>query len=170
MGTKGNQTIVFLYDGNGSLIGFKDKSTNKDYFYLKNLQGDIVKIIDTNKTVVATYEYDDWGKLLVSEDSLTAVGKLNPFRYRSYYYDSESGFYYLNSRYYDPETGRFVNADAFVSTGQGLSGNNMFAYCNNNPINNLDASGRFTLSVAAVSVAIKATRFVCGAISSGIGD
>ena len=168
--TKGNQTIVFLYDGNGSLIGFKDKSTDKDYFYLKNLQGDIIKIIDENKTVVATYEYDDWGKLLVSEDSLTAVGKLNPFRYRGYYYDNESGLYYLNTRYYDPETGRFVNADAYVSTGQGLSGNNMFAYCNNNPINNLDASGRFTLSVAAVSVAIKATRFVCGAISSGIGD
>ncbi|MBR6646570.1 MAG: hypothetical protein IKM61_00130 [Eubacteriaceae bacterium] len=74
------------------------------------MQGDIVKIIDTNKTVVATYEYDDWGKLTTAESSLTAVGQLNPFRYRGYYYDSESGLYYLNSRYYDPETGRFISA------------------------------------------------------------
>ena len=138
---------VRVYDGNGSLIGFKDLSTDKDYFYLKNLQGDIVKIIDSNKTVVATYEYDDWGKLLVSEDSLTAVGKLNPFRYRGYYYDTESSLYYLNSRYYDPETGRFINADTYVSTGQGLSGNNMFAYCNGNPIINIDIDGEWAATV-----------------------
>lgn len=105
------------------------------------MQGDIVKIIDENKTVVATYEYDDWGKLLTSDADLTDIAELNPFRYRGYYYDTESGLYYLNSRYYDPETGRFINADAYVSTGFGIAGYNMFAYCIDNPIIYEDESG-----------------------------
>ncbi len=112
----------------------------------KNLQGDIVKIIDSNKTVVATYEYDDWGKLLVSEDSLTAVGKLNPFRYRGYYYDTESSLYYLNSRYYDPETGRFVNADDPALTlisPTATFDKNLYAYCDNNPVIRSDSGGAF---------------------------
>ena len=69
------------------------------------------------------------------------IANLNPIRYRGYYYDAETGFYYLNSRYYDPEICRFINADGYVSTGQGLLGNNMFAYCLNNPINMLDSMG-----------------------------
>ena len=158
--TKGSQTLVFLYDGNGSLIGFKDKSTDKDYFYLKNLQGDIVKIIDTNKTFVATYEYDDWGKLTTSESSLTAVGQLNPFRYRGYYYDTESSLYYLNSRYYDPETGRFVNADdvGLLGANGDFAGYNLFNYCGNNPIARKDGNGFFWNYVvgAVVGAAISA--------------
>ena len=71
------------------------------------------------------------------------IGNINPIRYRSYYYDTETGFYYLNSRYYDPETCRYINADGYVSTGQGIFGNNMFAYCGNNPVNRSDPSGAF---------------------------
>ncbi len=170
--TKNGQTLVFLYDGNGTLIGFKDKSANKDYFYLKNLQGDIVKIIDTNKTVVATYEYDDWGKLLVSEDSLTAVGKLNPFRYRGYYYDTESGLYYLNSRYYDPEIGRFINADGeMASVSDSVHGFNLFAYCFDNPINNSDSEGNWPswATKIAVGTAVIAAAALLTVVTAGSG-
>lgn len=73
--------------------------------------------------------------------SNAAIGALNPLRYRGYVYDTETGLYYLQSRYYDPEIGRFINADAFTSTGQGLLGNNMFAYCGNNPVVYEDDSG-----------------------------
>ena len=73
----------------------------------------------------------------------STLGAMNPLRYRGYVYDAETGLYYLNSRYYNPIWGRFINADGFVSTGQGISGNNMFAYCGNNPVNHSDSSGMF---------------------------
>ncbi|MBE6039158.1 MAG: hypothetical protein E7218_08200 [Anaerofustis stercorihominis] len=100
-----------MYDGNGEVVGFR-KGTNS-YYYLKNLQGDVMKLVNASGTVVAEYEYDDWGKLLVEESSLPDIGRLNPIRYRSYYYDTHSKLYYLNSRYYDPETGRFISADSY---------------------------------------------------------
>ena len=78
------------------------------------------------------------------------VGNINPLRYRGYYYDSETGFYYLNSRYYDPETGRFINADGYVSTGQGISATNMFAYCENNPVSRAGSSTTTTISETKV--------------------
>ena len=97
-----------------------------------------MSIVDETGTPVATYEYDPYGNIVTTTGTLAEV---NPLRYRGYYYDSESGFYYLQSRYYDPEVGRFLNADAFISTGQGILGNNMFAFCGNNPINMADPSG-----------------------------
>ena len=88
--------------------------------------------------------YDSWGKVVGTTGSLAdTIGATNPFRYRGYYYDAETGLYYLNSRYYDPEVGRFINADGYVSTGQDILGNNMFAYCGNNPVNRADPSGMF---------------------------
>ena len=91
---------------------------------------------------VVIYTYDAWGKLLETGGSMaTTLGALNPLRYRGYVYDTETGLYYLQSRYYDPEVGRFVNADIYVSTGQGMIGNNMFAYCANNPTNGCDPCG-----------------------------
>ena len=92
--------------------------------------------------MVARYHYGPWGELLyiangsnadVSSDS-THIANINPIRYRGYYYDTETGFYFLQSRYYDPQTHRFINADGYISTGQGILGYNMYAYCNNNPI------------------------------------
>lgn len=84
----------------------------------------------------------------------------NPIRYRGYYYDTETGLYYLQSRYYNPEMGRFINADAFASTGQGILGNNMFVYYNNNPVNMVDAQGNWprwiTAAVAVVSAVVAA--------------
>ena len=90
------------------------------------------------------YAYDAWGNVLdISGTYASTLGQNNPIRYRGYYYDSETGFYYVSSRYYDPEIGRWINADGYVSTGQGVLGNNMFAYCGNNPVNRVDHTGQF---------------------------
>ena len=85
---------------------------------------------------------DSWGKLISSSGSLADI---NPLRYRGYYYDTETGFYYLQSRYYDPVVSRFINADTYASTGDGLLGYNMFAYCGNNPVCYSDPTGHFAL-------------------------
>ena len=101
-------------------------------------------ILDSAGAQVVSYVYDSWGKLeSVTGEQAETIGRENPFRYRGYYYDEETGFYYLQSRYYDPGTGRFLNADGYVSTGQGIVGTNMFAYCGNNPVMRTDPSGSF---------------------------
>ena len=145
--------LYFHYDSSGEVIGFTRTSngTDTEYFYVKNLQGDILKVITATGTEAATYTYDAWGKLLTSTGDLADI---NPLRYRGYFYDAETGLYYLQSRYYDPETCRFINADAFASTGQGVLGANMFAYCLNNPINLSDPSG--TSAAALITVALLA--------------
>ena len=113
------------------------------YYYVTSLQGDVIAIVDQNGTVVTTYLYDAWGNHLHTTGSLSAtVGRYNPLRYRGYVYDRETNLYYLQSRYYNPETGRFINGDGFTATGQGIIGNNMFAYCGNNPVNYVDPSGQ----------------------------
>ena len=113
------------------------------YYYVYNLQGDVTHIIDANKNIVGTYQYDAWGKIL-NLSSLTAIAQANPFRYRGYYYDNESGLYYLNSRYYNAEWGRFINVDSAISgVGGDIRGYNLFAYCMNNPVNFSDESGNW---------------------------
>jgi RHS repeat-associated protein len=104
----------------------------------------VLQVFNSSNTIVAEYTYDSWGNILSATGTQASV---NPFRYRGYYYDEETGFYYLQSRYYDPEIGRFINADGVISTGQSIIGFNMFAYCNNNPINHVDAAGYFPLWV-----------------------
>lgn len=105
-------------------------------------------LMNTNGTIVARYSYDPWGAVTVMNSSGTVmtsptfIGNINPLRYRGYYYDTETGFYYLQSRYYDPAIGRFISADSFASTGQGYLGCNMFAYCGNNPVCRADCAGR----------------------------
>ena len=141
--------LDFVYDESGKPFALKystDGTTFDTYYYVLNLQGDVVKLIQANGHVVAHYTYDAWGYILSSGGNLAAV---NPLRYRGYYYDNETGFYYLQSRYYDPANRRFISADVYASTGQGFVGTNMFAYCNNKPIINSDPSGhalRFNLT------------------------
>ena len=132
--------LYFHYDSSGEVIGFTRTANGTDieYFYVKNLQGDILKVITATGTEAATYTYDAWGKLLTSAGDMADV---NPLRYRGYFYDTETSLYYLKSRYYDPEVGRFINSDAYASTGQGILGTNMFTYCDNNPIIYADFSG-----------------------------
>ena len=119
------------------------------YYYVLNLQGDVIRLIDEQGTTAATYAYNTWGEL---SNTPNALGRLNPIRYRGYYYDNETGFYYLQSRYYDPAIGRFINADGCLSTGQGFVGYNMFAYCGNNPVNRDDPSGMWWKAVTSFFV------------------
>ncbi|MCI8620216.1 MAG: RHS repeat-associated core domain-containing protein, partial [Oscillospiraceae bacterium] len=108
------------------------------YYYITNLQGDVMYMVDEGGDEVASYDYDPYGKLIYSTGSMAET---NPIRYRGYYYDIDTGFYYLQSRYYDPATCRFINMDSYVSTGQGFLGYNAFAYCGNNPIIRKDPTG-----------------------------
>lgn len=138
----GSDVMWFFYDSTGTRIGVQQGNVTAYYMY--NLQGDVVGLADaaTGK-IIAKYLYDAWGKCVSVEnaDGYT-IGTANPFRYRGYYYDNETGFYYLNSRYYNPEVGRFLNADAFVTTDiTGALSANMFAYCENNPVNMVDPNG-----------------------------
>ena len=136
--------LDFVYDESGKPFALK-YSTNgtsfETYYYVLNLQGDVVKLIHYipgfEYESVATYEYDAWGNV----SSSGRLAEINPLRYRGYYYDNETGFYYLQSRYYDPANRRFINADSLASTGQGSLGTNMFAYCNNCPTIYHDPSG-----------------------------
>ena len=138
--TIGSNKLIFMYDESGSPFGFTYNGTA--YYYVKNLQGDVEAIANSSGTIVVRYYYDAWGNILdISGTLADTVGEANPIRYRSYYYDTETGYYYLNSRYYDPELCRFISADGYVSTGQGVLGFNMFVYCLNNPINYIDPSG-----------------------------
>ena len=135
--TGGNATIDFVYDESNQPLAMK--YNGKVYYYVLNAQGDVVRIVDGSRNVVASYSYDPWGKLLSSSGTLADI---NPLRYRGYYYDAETGFYYLQSRYYDPEIGRFINADSYASTdATGLLSTNMFAYCENDPVNKSDPDG-----------------------------
>ena len=135
-------TLDFFYDDSGRPFAFNysvDGSDFETYYYILNLQGDVVQIIDEGGVLQAEYVYSPWGEVISAEGDLAEI---NPLRYRGYYYDSETGFYYLRSRYYDPENHRFINADSYASTGQGFLGTNTFAYCNNSPIQFSDATGR----------------------------
>ena len=139
--------LIYIYDASGAPIGmaYRDSTySNGDFdFYLfaKNIQGDILYIYNTSGTRLVTYTYDAWGNVTTSYSNggASTAARHNPFRYRGYYYDTETGFYYLNSRYYDPEVGRFLNADGQLNTG--LLGYNLFAYCENNPVMYTDYYG-----------------------------
>ena len=138
---KGNDTLLFYYDSDGNATSFSYNGTM--YFYVKNLQGDVVRIIDLSGTEVASYVYDAWGNIKDTKGEPT-VRELNPIRYRGYVYDTETSLYYLQSRYYDPFTGRFLNADIYCDTGTDTTlSTNMFAYCENNPIIHVDKTGKF---------------------------
>ena len=138
--TVGSNVLYFTYDAAGSPATVT--YNNVVYYYATNLQGDVLAIVNSSGTEVVRYTYDAWGKLLTTTGSLAStLGAYNPLRYRGYVYDRELGLYYLQSRYYDPDLCRFLNADAYVSTGQGELGNNMFAYCINNPVNGGDPCG-----------------------------
>ena len=139
----GDDRLDFFYDDNGLLLGFSYNGAK--YYYIRNLQNDIIGILDNSGNQVVSYTYDSWGKLLSIEGSAKdTIGVQNPFRYRGYYYDTESGFYYLNSRYYDPVVGRFLNADEVIANADNtIQGYNMYVYCFNNPVNLADSSGNW---------------------------
>ena len=148
------KTLDFFYDDSGRPFAFNysvDGSDFETYYYILNLQGDVVQIIDANGVMQAEYIYSPWGEIISAEGDLAEI---NPLRYRGYYYDSETGFYYLQSRYYDPTNRRFINADSYASTGQGFLGVNMFAYCNNLPVILHDSNGEFPSLLIVIPIVI----------------
>lgn len=139
--TQGSDTLFFYYDNSGEVMSVSCNGTM--YYYIKDLQGDITEIVDKDGKAAAEYSYNAWGNMLTEDNGTLTVGKLNPFRYRGYVYDEETGLYYLQSRYYDPLTGRFLNADVYADTQSGTPlSTNMFAYCENNAINKSDDEGK----------------------------
>ena len=159
-------TLRYLYDESNRPVGFgmqyPGETTWINYYFEKNVQGDVIAVYEkqgdgssATRVLAARYSYDPYGNPLsitngsgteVSQTSNT-IAAINPFRYRGYRYDGETGLYYLQSRYYDPVTCRFVNADRYASTGYGTVGCNMFAYCNNNPINFTDDKGEEAVAI-----------------------
>ena len=151
--TVSGKTLNFTYDANGSPMTVEYLGAT--YYYVTNLQGDVDAILDGNGNYVVKYFYNAWGGLCSTVGSrASTLGVDNPLRYRAYVYDHEYGLYYLQSRYYDPYLGRFINADGLVSTGEGIQGYNMFAYCNNNPIMGYDPTGLVNWGGVAAGVGI----------------
>ena len=143
--------IQYYYNEAGSVIGLL--YNGNDYFF----RNDVLAVLNSSGEVVVEYSYDPWGNILAVTGTLAStLGADNPFRYRGYYYDNESGFYYLQSRYYDPVTGRFLNADdtAYLGVTETTSGYNLFSYCENNVVNYCDYLGFFKVVRAVVSVPI----------------
>ena len=160
-----NKIFVFVYDENGSPIGINYAIADpgafdyfSSYYFEKNMQGDIIAVYNSAGTKIGTYTYDAWGNVTQTILSTNSTDKLimnnNPFRYRGYYYDTDTKFYYLQTRYYNPANGRFLNADGYVSTGTGLLGHNMFAYCNNNPVMYVDYTGELFLKIVLLVVVV----------------
>ena len=149
----GTTELWFFYDadGNPSGVRYKNGSTTTDYYFVCNWRGDVIRIYDGAGAVIANYNYDAWGNVISVTDAngaaitdSTHIANVNPLRYRGYYYDSETGFYYVSSRYYDPEVGRWINADNVIAgVGGDLKGYNLFAYCFNNPVNMDDQAGNW---------------------------
>ena len=142
--TDGENTWYFQYDTNGTPLGFVLNGTQ--YFYITNQMGDVLAITDTEGSIVGNYEYDAWGKILTAD---TDIAEQNPLRYRGYYYDNETGYYYLQSRYYDSNICRFINTDDFglIKLTSKNSNYNLFTYCANDPINKYDPSGNYPLQL-----------------------
>ena len=171
-----NQEFYYFYDSYGNLsmiyytlVGSNGSTTRAVYHAVTNAQGDVIALHNQNGQLVARYEYDAWGNTLSVTDAngnpITTwyhIANANPIRYRGYYYDSDLGLYYLQSRYYDAEIGRFINEDSLLSQGSVL-GNNMFIYCLNNPVNMADTTGQ--LPFFAITAAVGA---VAGAIVGGV--
>ena len=162
-------TVQFVYDAEGKpfLLRFNGKT---DYFYLYNGLGDVVGLVDSSNQVVVRYQYNSWGKVTSTQDtSGVSLATLNPFRYRKYVYDPETGLYCLGSRYYDPEVGRFVNADDFETLTyqmDSVQGKNLYQYCFNNPINMQDEDGGWPKWVTEVAIGIGAIVIGAAAVAA----
>ena len=139
----GDNVLIFMYDNNGDVFGFTYNGT--PYYYVKNAQNDVFLILDETGTAVVLYQYDAWGKIGCFDVTEENISSVNPITYRSYYVDLEMGMfmYYLNSRYYMADWGRFISADTtdILSVQSDLYDKNLFAYCDNNPVVRVDVSG-----------------------------
>ena len=162
-GEKKDDTIVWYdYDENGSPVGMRVNGL--DYIFRKNLQGDITGIYNSSAELIVEYTYSDaWGAgVTVSGSAASTIGMYNSFRYRGYYYDTESGLYYLNSRYYDPVACRFINGDSLLNPDIAC-GKNLYVYAEHNPVNKTDSTGTWAFIDDAIA-------FASGAIAGAVGQ
>ena len=164
-----SQILYFIRDEFKKLVGFELNNTR--YFYKKNIMDDIIGIIDSNGEQIANYQYDAWGNIISIKDKngdiindSSHVAYINPFRYRSYYYDEETGFYYLNERYYSPQLYRFLNQDTFIGAGQDILSYNTYIYCSNNPVFYSDSKGNFGLGVLIAGTVIGGALIGAGSV------
>ncbi len=178
--------IYYIYDDKGSIMGMIYGGST--YMFSKNLQGDVIGIYGPDRQLIAKYQYNAYGEITAITDAngndisnnASHIANINPFRYRGYYYDNETGFYYLQSRYYDPEVGRFINADdisVFAVEQGSLLQYNAFAYCLNDPISRADENGMWSwpkwLKKAVAAVAVVAVVAVVAAVTvatAGVGS
>ena len=150
--TWGSHVLDIIYDNTGKPYALKYDGTT--YYYVLNLQGDVISIISRWGSTEGRYTYDAWGNIIAQSGDIASI---NPVRYRGYYYDSETGLYYLGSRYYDPQVKRFINADGaafatFNTYSNGLTDKNYFAYCDNNPTSRSDDGGQLWVETAIGAV------------------
>ena len=150
------------------------------HYYIANLKGDVMSIVDGTGAVVAEYEYDPYGNILSTTGTLAdTLGQINPLRYRGYVYDQETDLYYVSSRYYDPEIGRFINADdvGLLGANGDFASLNLFAYCGNNPVSRADSNGQFWNTVigavagaivGGISAALSKTDVTAGIVSGAL--
>ena len=177
-------TINYMYDESGRMLGFR--LDGAEYYYVRDYSGDVTGLINARGELIGSYLYDPWGVLLetylntfeeetsewtdADRAEYMRVLNLNPIRYKSYYYDTETGFYYLQSRYYDPITTRFINADGVVSgVGGDIRGYNMFVYCMNNPINMADDTGDFPFFLITAAIGAVVGAVVGGVVAAKTG-
>ena len=168
--TRGTTKIEYLHGANG-IIGFR--YSGRDFYYVKNAFGDVTTVVDWYGDVFAKYVYDAFGNCTITQDT-NGIGTHNPIRYRSYYYDTETGLYYLKTRYYDPEIGRFISPDSTKYLDpESIHGLNLYAYCLNNPVMYVDETGtmpkwaKWVVGGLAITGLIVATVLTFGAAGAG---
>jgi RHS repeat-associated protein len=149
-------TLYFTYDVDGTLLSMN--YNGNEYFYITNMQGDVIELVDINGNSVVKYKYDAWGNIISQTGG--SLADINPYRYRGYRYDVETGLYYLQSRYYDPTIGRFISSDGLLGETGNLLTHNMYAYCANNPVMYIDPSGESFIFALGIG-------FLLGAIIGG---
>ena len=173
--------LMYVYDANGSPVGMVYRNSTmaanatEEYLFVKNIQGDVLSVYNSTGNKLVSYVYDAWGNIIsttYSNGGGTSAARFNPFTYRGYYRDSETGMYYLNSRYYNPKMGRFISADTtdVLSLPYHHPGQyNLFSYCNNNPVNDIDDDGQLSwlakiaIGAAAIAVGVGVTVLTGGA-------
>ena len=171
----GNDVFYFQYDSDGGLIGFKYNGTQ--YYYIKNGTNDIIGILDSNLNQIVKYTYSSWGALISVTDNAgntitdtNNIGIKNPYRYREYRYENETGLYYLQSRFYDPNWGRFLSPDSILGANEDMLGYNLYAYVSNNPVNYSDEDGNGKIWNGVKSVSSWAWQGIKGAVKDDFSN
>ena len=166
--------FIYLYDEVGMIgcVYTAGGASSSTYFYVRNLQGDVVGIFDSSGNKIAEYDYDAFGNCTTVYGLASSIGKYNPIRYRGYYCDIETNWYFLNARYYAPELRRFISPDdtAYLDP-ESVNGLNLYAYCNNDPVNYCDPSGHFSFLILGISIGVSLLfEVIDDYLDGGFGD